>query len=157
MKRPLDKDLKLTIEKRNRRLLSFFELLNMEVDIIGDMETPAIVKDNLCLSCYVHNFNLIFTTHYEKGVELYRVKLQKDQEVDAAQVEQWLQTAEHRIIYKIKLINQPLYLCGYSFKNKNNPEEKYPVFGKFAPKVYFTKDYAAELIDLYKLDYCEVV
>jgi hypothetical protein len=156
MKRPLDKELKQTIEKRNKRLVAFFVLLGLDVEIIGDMETPAIIKEQYCLSCYVHNFNLIFTTHYDQGTELYRIKLQKDQEYDADQIINWLKTATHRRVYKVKITGQDLYLVGYNFKTKDNPDEKFPVFGRYAPKVYFTEDYATDLIALYNLDYCEV-
>ncbi len=157
MKRPLDKELKYTIDKRNKRLAAFLELLGMDADIIGDMETPAIIKEQYCLACYVHNFHLVFTSHYEQGTELYRVKLQKDMVYEMEPIINWLKTATHRRIYKVKMSNNDLYLVGYNFKNKNNPEDKYPVFGKFAPKIYFTEDYALDLIKLYELDYCEVV
>jgi hypothetical protein len=51
MKRPLERELKQTIEKRNKRLAAFFEQLGLEVEIIGDMETPAVIKEQYCLSC----------------------------------------------------------------------------------------------------------
>ena len=94
MKRQLDKDLKQTIQKRNQRLDQFWSKLGLEVEIIGDMETPAVIKDNYCLACYVHNFNLIFTDHYDQGKELYRVKLQKDQVFDTEPIVEWLKTAK---------------------------------------------------------------
>ncbi len=156
MKRPLERELKQTIEKRNKRLATFFEQLELDVEIIGDMETPAIIKDQFCLSCYVHNFNLVFTDHYDQGKELYRIKLQKEQLYEKEAILNWLNTATHRRIYKIKMRERDLFLVGYNFKDKSNPEDKYPVFGKFAPKIYFTTDYAQELIDLYNLDYCEI-
>ena len=52
MKRQLDKDLKQTIQKRNSRLADFFEKIGLDVEIVGDMETPAVVKDDYCLACY---------------------------------------------------------------------------------------------------------
>jgi hypothetical protein len=156
MKRPLERELKQTIEKRNARLAAFFEQLGLDVEIIGDMETPAVIKEQFCLSCYVHNFNLIFTDHYDQGNELYRIKLQKEQEYETEPIVNWLQTATHRRVFRIKMKEHEMYLVGYNFKNKDNPEDKYPVFGKFAPKIYFTEDYAIDLIKLYDLDYCEV-
>jgi hypothetical protein len=156
MKRPLDRELKQTIEKRNKRLAAFFKQIGLDVEIIGDMETPAVIKENFCLSCYVHNFNLMFTDHYDQGNELYRIKLQKDQEYDTELILNWLKTATHRRIYRIKMKDQPMYLVGYNFKNREESEEKYPVFGKYAAKIYFTEDYATDLINMYSLDYCEV-
>ena len=156
MKRPLERELKQTIEKRNKRLVDFFETIGLDVEIIGDMETPAVIKEQYCLACYVHNFNLIFTDHYDQGNEVYRIKLQKEQEYDTDLILNWLKTATHRRIYRIKMKEHDMYLVGYNFKNKNNPEEKYPVYGKYAAKIYFTDEYAQELIKFYDLDYCEV-
>lgn len=157
MKRPLEPELKQTIEKRNKRLDAFFTLFGIEVDIIGDMETPAVIYQDKCLSCFVHNFNLVFTDHFDKGNELYRIKLQKDQEIDTGIVQQWLDTANHRQIFRLKIKDIALYLVGYNFKGATEAEGKYPVFGKFGPKIYFTEDYAQNLIDMYGLDYCEIV
>ncbi len=87
MKRNLSKELKDTIQKRNFRLQKFWEKLGLEVEIIGDMETPAVIKGDYCLACYVHNFNLIFTDHFDQGNEVYRVKLQNIQEFESDIVE----------------------------------------------------------------------
>lgn len=167
LKRFVDKELKQTISKRNYRLDRFWKLLGLHVDLIGDMETPAMIMEEHCLSCYVHNFNLIFTDRYEEGEEVYRVKLQQDQLYDLEKITEWLKSAEHRRVYRILMKDQPLYLVGYSFKEKpkrkgaeddGQPEpEKYPVYGKFGAKVYFTKDYAEEIVNHYKLDYCDIV
>lgn len=159
MKRPLDKALKQTIHKRNARLASFWELVGLDVEVIGDMETPAVIKEDYCLACYVHNFNLIFTDHYDQGKEVYRVKLQKEQQFEVEPIIEWLKTATHRRIFKIKMKNDlNLFLVGYNFGvRKEDENQKYPVFGRFSPKVFFTKEYAEDVMNLYNLDYCEVL
>lgn len=159
MKRKLSPELKETIQKRNYRLKKFWEKLGLPVEIIGDMETPAVIKGDYCLACYVHNFNLIFTDHYEQGTEVYRIKLQKIQEFEIEPILNWLKTATHRRIFKIKMKEAPeLYLVGYNFMEQANDEQvKYPVFGKFSPKVYFTEDYAKDIVNFYELGYCEIV
>jgi hypothetical protein len=159
MKRQLDKDLKQTIQKRNSRLADFFEKIGLEVEIVGDMETPAVVKDDYCLACYVHNFNLIFTDHYDQGKEVYRVKLQKIQEFETEPIIDWLKTAIHRRIYRIKMLQEPhLFLVGYNYKSKETATtDKYPVYGKYGAKIYFTEDYAKEIVQFYDLTYCEIV
>lgn len=133
--------------------------MGLEVEIIGDMETPAVIKGDYCLACYVHNFNLIFTDHYDQGSEVYRVKLQNIQEFEIEPILNWLKTSTHRRIYKIKMKQAPeLFLVGYNFKAKTETEnDKYPVYGKYGAKVYFTEDYATEIINFYSLDYCEIV
>lgn len=168
LKRFVDKELKQTITKRNYRLNRFWKLLGLHVDLIGDMETPAMIMEGHCLSCYVHNFNLIFTSRYEEGEEVYRVKLQQDQLFDLEEIQKWLKSAEHRTVYRIRMkSHEDLFLVGYSFKEKprrqgapddGTPEpEKYPVYGKFGAKVYFTKDYAEEIVSHYELEYCEII
>lgn len=159
MKRQLSKELKETIQKRNHRLHSFWQKLGLDVEIIGDMETPAVIKDDYCLACYVHNFNLIFTDHYDQGKEVYRVKLQKIQEFETEPILNWLKTATHRRIYKIMMKAEPnLFLVGYNFKEKGEEEKnKYPVYGKYGAKIYFTEDYARDIINFYNLDYCEII
>lgn len=158
MKRPMDKDLKQTIQKRNARLAAFWDHLGLDVEIIGDMETPAVIKGDYCLACYVHNFNLIFTDHYEQGKEVYRVKLQKIFEYDAEHISEWFKTATHRRIYKIRMLQDPkLFLVGYNYDIQGNEKVKYPVFGKFCPKVYFTREYANDIMNYFELNYCEVI
>ncbi|MFM2387010.1 MAG: hypothetical protein RL660_1767 [Bacteroidota bacterium] len=157
LKRAIDQNLKQTIEKRNKRLLNFFRQINSAVEIVGDMETPAVVLGNVCLSCYVHNFNLVFTNHYLQGEEVYRVKLQKDQMLDMQAVEQWINNAVHRPVYRIKLNTPDLYLVGFNFNRTDTGEEKFPVFGKHGAKVYFSKDFAQDIVGLYGLDYCSIV
>lgn len=87
--------------------LPFWDHMGLDVEIIGDMETPAVIKGDYCLACYVHNFNLIFTDHYDQGQEIYRVKLQKVFEYDAEPISEWFKTASHRRIYKIRMKEEP--------------------------------------------------
>lgn len=159
VKRQLDPDLKKTIQKRNYRLAKFWQQLGLEIEIIGDIEMPAVIRDNYCLACYVHNFHLIFTEHYDQGKELYRIKLQNDLVYEMEPIIEWLKNATHRRIYKIRIKAVPdLFVAGYSFKSKEiGDKTKYPVFGRYAPKIYFTEQYATDIIDIYGLDYCEVI
>jgi hypothetical protein len=158
MKRQLDKELRQTIEKRNKRLEAFFELLGLDTDIVGDMETPAVILNNECLSCYVHNFSLVFTDHYQQGKELYRIKLQKDQVYDPQIITNWLKTATHRIIYRVKMASYDLYVVGYNQKSEDETKGKFPVFGKYGSKIFFTQEYAQNIIDLYDLSsFCEII
>ncbi|MBL7772415.1 MAG: hypothetical protein JNM95_06125 [Chitinophagaceae bacterium] len=159
MKRKLSKELIQTVQKRNYRLAKFWEELGLDVEIVGDMETPAVVKDSYCLACYVHNFYLIFTDTYDRGNEVYRVKLHSVFEYDTDKIIEWLKNSTHRKIYRIRMKEHPkLYVSGYSMKDKKSTDkQKYPVFGKYSAKVFFTDQYAKDIIDIYQLEYCEVV
>lgn len=159
MKRKLSKELKETIQKRNHRLQKFWDNLGLDIEVIGDMETPAVIKGDYCLACYVHNFNLIFTDHYDKGNEVYRVKLQNKVSFDIEPILNWIKSATHRKTFKIRIKTEPsLFLVGYNFRSKGkDANAKYPVFGKFGAKVYFTEQYANEILEHYGIDFCEVV
>ena len=50
IKRQLDPDLKKTIQKRNYRLAKFWQDLGLDIEIVGDIEMPAIIKDDYCLA-----------------------------------------------------------------------------------------------------------
>ena len=86
------------------------------------------------------------------------MKLQKIFEYDAEPISEWFKTATHRRIYKIRMLQDPkLFLVGYNYDIQGNEKVKYPVFGKFCPKVYFTREYANDIMNYFELNYCEVI
>jgi len=147
----MSNDLEETIARRNNLLQKFFNrIFPNNIIIIGNPNTPAIVYDNsLCLSCYVHNFELRFTDAPDKGKVIYMVKLQPDQKYDVEQVLNWFKECSHRAMYKVTVNNTTpkLYLSGYNFLDRDNKNGKYPVFSLHHPKVYFTKEKATEVSD----------
>lgn len=142
------------ISRRNERLERFFELYFEGTDtkyrLIGDKNCPAVIVDEkLCLSCFVKNFNLHFTNKPNQGEIMYTVKLQKDQQMDKELIAQHIDSSEHRPVYKIEYAGTGLFLAGYNFKKKNSLEGKYPVFSRYNPKIYFSKDYAQEILEAF--------
>lgn len=145
-KEPLEK----VIERRNKRLKEFFNKVNISIRIIGDVNSPAVIyNEKWCLSCYVHNFNLIFTDKPDKGNEIKRFKLLNDLQIDPKEISDIILASEHRKVYRIKLTDQDLYLSGYNFLDKEVPNTRYPVFAKYGSKVYFEKQYAQKIIEDY--------
>ena len=60
-------DLEEIIERRNIRIKNFFDLCGLQVRIIGDKNSPAIVlNDNCVINAYVHNFELRFVSQQAK-------------------------------------------------------------------------------------------
>lgn len=147
------------IERRNKRLLSFFHHYfdQDRVKIHGDKNKPAIILDDkFVLNCYAHNFDLIFTDKDFKGNSLYTIKLQQkpyQEYLGEKEFFHWIDGYEHRQCYYIQVKGTKLRLSGYNFKDKNpeNKEDgnKYPVFSEFNYKLYFTKEYADEIIKDY--------
>lgn len=142
------------ISRRNERLQRFFELYYEGTDtvfrLIGDKNCPAIIVNEVqCLSCFVKNFNLHFTNKPNQGDVIETVKLQKDQQMDKVRIAEVLAMAEHREVFKIQHGDSGLFLAGYNFKNKSELAGKYPVFSRFNPKIYFSKEYADEIVESY--------
>lgn len=159
----MSQDLEEVILRRNNLLQKFFnKIFPNNIIIIGNPNAPAIVYDNsLCLSCYVHNFELRFTDAPDKGKVIYTVKLQPDQKYDTQEVLKWFKECSHRPMYKIAVNNTKpkLFLSGYNFLDRNNKDGKYPVFSLHHPKVYFTKEKALEIaqslqVDGYNIEVC---
>lgn len=151
------KEVKSFISKRNKRLKRFFELVceklewdKTSFEIIGNPDTPAIIFEDMCLSCYVHNFNLIFTSEPDNGKKLYEEKLLHEQDVKVNAFISWLNAAKHRKMYKIQVKNLDLYLSGYNFKGeKGDKSTMYPVFSEHKYKRYFTKETAESIQKTY--------
>lgn len=143
------------VPKRNAWLLRFFKKLlpNADIRIMGDENNPAVVIDHeFILSCYVHNFDIRFTDKNQKGNILFTVKLQNDIKLikyDEKTMNDWYSNTQHRKLNRVYLecesTQAPLYLIGWNFKNKTTKEGKYPVFGEYEPRVYFTKQKATEV------------
>jgi hypothetical protein len=135
------------IEKRNDRLKIFFEDKGINVKIIGDINKPAVVyeQNHICLCCYVHNFELIFTDKPVGGNELFRVKLTEKVDNDHnEEIENWFYNIKHKDIYRVAVDTDEfsLFLTGF---HKTINDEYVPVFCEVNPKYYFTREKAEEV------------
>ncbi len=150
------------ISRRNERLERYFSLLYDGSDtrfrIIGDKNCPAvIINESWCMSCFVKNFELNFTNKPNHGEIIATIKLQKDQIIDRKQILGYIVASEHRTVYKLRYADTELYLAGYNFTNKTEMTGKYPVFAKEHPKIYFSHDYAQQIVEsleTYNLSIC---
>lgn len=159
-------ELQEMIDRRNKKLKNFFDNLfpyiigtEMELDIIGDENAPAIILDHRkILSCYVHNFDLIFTDLPKDGVQMHQEKLEWKMDPDHDKIRDWFHKAQHRDCYRIKVVDKDLFLAGYNFikRDPENPEGRYPVFAPHGYKYYFTKEKAEELAEIYSRDGLEL-
>jgi hypothetical protein len=143
-------ELKDLIERRNKRLDSFFKSLSIEYKIIGDENNPCIIyEDKYVLNCYVHNFELRFTDLPIKGNVIYKVKLVNNVKFDKNKIMSCINDYPKRSIYKVIIKNSfpELYLSGYNFLNKDEKLGRYPVFSTYHPKMYFSKEKANEIKD----------
>lgn len=135
------------VERRNARLLSLFTHNNMNVRLVGDPQKPAVIyNEEQVLSCYVKNFDLIFTREPFSEEIIRTIKLKSMPEVTRRELEELIEICTHRPVYKVKLKNCGLYLVGYNYLNSHDGVGRYPVFARHKPKVYFEQAYATKVI-----------
>jgi hypothetical protein len=142
------------VSKRNERLMNFFQHNGFgvqEIRIIGDENNPAVLyKDEHVLNCHVHNFELRFTDAPFNGKLIKKYKLMADVSEVRSELIQLIQDYPARKVYKIYLESNGsnlVYLCGWNHLNVKERLGRYPVFGLYKPKVYFTIEKANELKD----------
>ncbi|RYX80227.1 hypothetical protein EON73_05600 [bacterium] len=106
METRIEKDPKSLIKEVTRRnfyLRRFFSENDVSVTLMGDYNSPLIVMDdNVVLSCYVHNFELIFKDDTHNGKELFRIKLKHTSDQIKNKLFKWLREAKHRKVYLFK-------------------------------------------------------
>lgn len=150
---------KETIDRRNDLLARmFYRVFNKnEIMVIGDPNKPSVIRmpklsEAFAISCYVHNFTLIFLDKPFKGNQTYSFTLTEKsvENPPVTEILQAIQNARHRSVYQIREKNSGLRLCGYNFVDSNSEETKYPVFAMHKPKIYFNLDHADQLIQQLK-------
>lgn len=139
--------------ERNQKIIEFFKSKNIDIRIFGDFKKPSFIFDNdICLSCYVKNNNLIFTDKPFNSKNLFYINLSKIN-INDKQFFDWLENAEHRVIYTIYFwlyefenveTNERLYITNFDKDNNKNPN---PIFSKFNPKIYFSLESAKSIVD----------
>lgn len=143
------------MKKRNKRIIDFFKLVGLSVNILGNENTPAIVYNDSCiLNAYVHNFELRFTDHHNQGNVIYTIKLTEKPSFDKNRVMNCINDYEKRPVFKVavKGSNPRLYLSGYNFLNKDEKLGRYPVFASYNPKVFFTKEKTDDICEELNID-----
>ena len=122
-----------------------------EARITGRPDKPAIILGKKFLACYCYNFDLIFTTAKFGGEEVARVKL-TDQvaDVDIDDLNEWINTDHyHQEVFRIRVAGTQLYLAGFNFMDKSDPNaltDRYCVFALRGELIYYTLDYAKEIM-----------
>jgi hypothetical protein len=144
-----DESLEEIVSRRNKQLLSFFTMHGYNVRIVGDDHKPSVILDEtVLLSCYVKNFDLCFTKE-PLGDEIVKCfKLKTEPDVSKLELQEAIEQCTHRPVYKVKLANtDDMFLVGYNYIDGKEPAEKYPVFAKHKPKVFFDMEYTVRLVE----------
>lgn len=151
------------VEKRNKRLEQFFRQNGYDhhdIRIIGDENNPAVLyQDTFILSCYVHNFNFNWTDKHYNGNIIKTYKLKAIVPDVRAELDELIRKGEMKKVYKISSTTANLFLIGWNYLDKENKDIKFPVFGKYSPKIYHTAIKANEIVDdLQKQGYaCRII
>ncbi len=142
--------------RRKIRLEKFFKDIGFKVRLIGNPNTPAIIlEESICVSAYVHNFDLIFTDVPSHGKHIYKVKLEQNPLVDIDEIYRVLMISTHRPVYSICYASTDLFLAGYNFIDKKTSFGKYPVFARKGKgtKIYFDRTYAEDICEEFSKAY----
>lgn len=142
--------------RRKIRVEHLFKNLGFKVRLIGNPNTPAIIVDeSICVSAYMHNFNLIFTDIPSHGNQIYKLKLEHNPNIIADEIYRVLMTSQHRPVFCIRYGSTDLYLAGYNFIDKKTNFGKYPVFARKGKgtKIYFDIEYAESICALFNDTY----
>lgn len=140
-------DLSDVILRRTKLLEKLFLDCDMPIRIIGDVEKPAFVYDEVAfLSIHVQNFELHFRLDPDDGKDLAVVKLRQRHGMDHKKFMDLLRHASHRAVIKVRLDDCPLCVSGYNFLDRDNSQGRYPVFARYGHKVYFNALYVKDLV-----------
>ena len=138
---------------RNKKLLRLFTSNGYEVRIVGELNRPAIILDEMVvLSCYVKNYDLHFTKDPFSEEIVKTINLKNENDVSKHELQEAIELSTHRQAYKIKLTGTDMYLVGYNYLSKDGLG-KYPVFGRHKPKVYFDREYVDKLVETLNQEY----
>jgi hypothetical protein len=150
------------VDKRNRRLMAFFISLGYvnNIKMFGMADNPSIIyNNNILLSCYVNNFNLVFNESRDyNSLVLFKIKLMQRISISESRIKhikKWINTDLHKKVFKIKT-DSNLYLAGYNYIIKNKPDTKYPVFAPYNPRIFLKREYAensAKILENYNIAY----
>lgn len=142
----------LDIQRRNELLQNVFNYFKIPVVLLGSADSPAIISKSCCLCCYVHNFNLNFTSAPREGRILFSLKLDRNQQYPEDFIEkfiQWFKETPHRKVFRIAYSGTELMLSGYNFQNRELSQGRYPVFAQHGEKIYFDEAYAQSIVETY--------
>ena len=141
------------------KAVRFFALHGFSVRVIGKKENPAfIANESVCLSCTLKNNVLIFNEAPNSGVVFKHDLNSKNQTDVYSDVQDWYENCKHRQIWKIRIKDAFLFLCGYNFLKNVVDEEvlQYPVFAEHQPKIYFKKEDAQEIVDKFNTKFLQL-
>ena len=114
-------ELSEVIEKRNARLHALFLAMGYNVKILGSSNPAVIINDCTIVSCYVHNFELIFTSVPYGGDHVFTYKLTEAIQIDPETFHKVMSNCVHRPVLHLKtptFIGE-LMICGWNFTERN--------------------------------------
>lgn len=142
------------IARRNFLIKQFFKANDVDVNLLGDINNPLVVtEDNIVLSCYVSNFNLIFKDNSFDGKEVFTVKLKNEPMLIKEKLVNWIKNANHRKIY-VFTSEEGLYYSKF-IRVYNG---KLPLFSPAKELAYyvFQRQKAVEMVQKLKKDHIRV-
>jgi len=138
-------------DRRNKLLLEFLLKNSLNnIRLIGNAKSPVIIyNEEVRLSCYVEDFNLILRDSYKNASIISTLALDTKRVIDAESLLlDFLHTSEHSEVYRVGLKSTPgLFLAGYNYRDKANKLGKEPVFSILEARIYLTFEAAKKAIN----------
>lgn len=139
------------IQERNGQLIAFIAGLDLGIHIVDLPHKPKFLSSDykFKLNCYVNNFHLFLKTDESENIfldiRLKSIEKMNIEEIMSAFLD-WMINYTHSRIYIIS--NEcGLFLTGFNHHNKTLKTNPYPVFAKFDPHIYYSKDQANLIVD----------
>lgn len=141
---------------RDHKIRYIFHQCNINIRLIGQGNKPLIIyKNRYVLSCSINQTTLYFTTSFEKGRVLFKVELMELKTADdklIQKIQQWFSESVHKECFNIRIKESTLYLSGYNKQEliidlNETVKKLYPVFSQHNYKLYFSKQYAQNILD----------
>ena len=134
------------IQERNGQLIALISSLDLGIHIIDLPHKPKLLSSDYRykLNGYVKNFHLLLKID-ESGNIFLDIRLKPIEKMNIEEIRSsfldWMVTYTHNRIYTVS--NEcGLFLTGFNHHNKILKTNPYPVFAKFDPHIYYSKDQA---------------
>jgi hypothetical protein len=136
------------LSDRNIKLDKYFQQIFEGCVISGRPNNPCIIYKNELLACYIRNNKLRLLDKNLNGRVICELDI--DKQPDIEKIMEWYGIARHSKMFRIKIKDINLFVCGMSKTDST------PVFG-LLPNYYKTTDFAQHIINKFALDFCEII
>jgi len=143
--KPSDQDREISNNIRHLFVRVFNKDKRKFIRLIGEARNPSVVveEENIINGKMVNGKYCLFD---DVGTCILEIGLLSNADnYEQEDIDYIREVCTYKKIWKIRFSNSPLYLYGYNYFNSNRSDKNgYPIFSKYNPKIFYTKEYADE-------------